>query len=63
MTRAVVIGLAETGIAVCRRLRAEGADVTILEDMPASGERYPVKLVDGRFIRESERARAHKTGK
>ena len=40
MTRAVVIGLAETGIAVCRRLRAEGADVTILEDMPASGERY-----------------------
>jgi UDP-N-acetylmuramoylalanine--D-glutamate ligase len=40
MTRAVVIGLAETGIAVCRRLRAEGTDVTILEDTPAESERY-----------------------
>jgi len=28
----------------------------------ASGERYPVTLVDGRFIREGERAVAHKTG-
>ena len=33
--RAVVIGLAETGLAVNRRLRAEGWDVTILEDSPA----------------------------
>ena len=36
VTRAVVIGLAETGIAVTRRLRAEGWDVTILEDAPGA---------------------------
>jgi len=31
-------------------------------EVTASGERYPVALVDGRFIREGERAVAHKTG-
>ena len=31
-------------------------------EVTASGERYPVTLVDGRFIREGERAVAHKTG-
>jgi hypothetical protein len=32
-------------------------------EVTPSGDRYPVKLVDGRFIREGERAVAHKTGK
>jgi hypothetical protein len=31
-------------------------------EVTASGERYPVTLVDGRFIREGERGVAHKTG-
>jgi hypothetical protein len=31
-------------------------------EVTASGERYPVTLVDGRFIRDGERAVAHKTG-
>jgi UDP-N-acetylmuramoylalanine--D-glutamate ligase len=38
--RAVVIGLAETGIAVSRRLRAEGWDVVVLEDSPGVGATY-----------------------
>jgi UDP-N-acetylmuramoylalanine--D-glutamate ligase len=38
--RAVVIGLAETGITVSRRLRAEGWDVTLLEDAPGIGDPY-----------------------
>jgi UDP-N-acetylmuramoylalanine--D-glutamate ligase len=38
--RAVVIGLAETGVAVTRRLRGEGWDVVILEDAPGSTNRY-----------------------
>ena len=32
-------------------------------EVTPSGDRYPVTLVDGRFIREGERAVAHKTGK
>lgn len=36
--RVVVIGLAETGVAVTRRLRAEGSEVTVLEDAPAPGD-------------------------
>jgi len=32
-------------------------------EVTASGERYPVKLVDGRFIREGERAGAQQTQK
>ena len=31
-------------------------------EVTPSGDRYPVTLVDGRFIREGERAVAHKTG-
>ena len=31
-------------------------------EVTPSGDRYPVTLVDGRFIREGERAAAHKTG-
>ena len=34
--RAVVIGLAETGLAVTRRLRSEGWDVTVVEDTPGA---------------------------
>jgi UDP-N-acetylmuramoylalanine--D-glutamate ligase len=37
---AVVIGLAETGLAVTRRLRSEAWDVTVLEDAPAATEAY-----------------------
>jgi hypothetical protein len=31
-------------------------------EVTSSGDRYPVTLVDGRLIREGERAVAHKTG-
>ena len=31
-------------------------------EVTPSGDRYPVTLVDGRFIREGERAVAHKAG-
>jgi len=31
-------------------------------EVTTSGERYAVTLVDGRFIREGERAVVHKTG-
>ena len=31
-------------------------------EVTASGERYPVILVDGRLVRASERAVAHKAG-
>jgi UDP-N-acetylmuramoylalanine--D-glutamate ligase len=40
MTRALVIGLAETGVAVARVLHAEGWDVIVTEDAPASTPRY-----------------------
>jgi UDP-N-acetylmuramoylalanine--D-glutamate ligase len=40
MMRAVVIGLAETGLAVSRRLRAEGWDVVVLEDAPGTDSTY-----------------------
>jgi UDP-N-acetylmuramoylalanine--D-glutamate ligase len=43
--RALVIGLAETGVAVTRRLRAEGADVLIVEDAPSPSERYRDRVV------------------
>jgi UDP-N-acetylmuramoylalanine--D-glutamate ligase len=36
----LVLGLAETGVAVTRRLRAEGSDVVIVEDTPAATDRY-----------------------
>ncbi len=38
--RVVVVGLAETGLAVTRRLRAEHADVTVVEDLPAHTAAY-----------------------
>jgi UDP-N-acetylmuramoylalanine--D-glutamate ligase len=62
MTRAVVIGLAETGSAVTRRLRAEGLDVTILEDAPSGSARYRERVDEARALgavlveRPSERA-------
>ena len=37
-------------------------NLKVTVEVTASGERYPVTLVDGRFIREGERAVAHKTG-
>ena len=40
MTRALVIGLAETGVAVARVLHAEGWDVIVAEDAPAPTPRY-----------------------
>jgi UDP-N-acetylmuramoylalanine--D-glutamate ligase len=40
MARVLVIGLAETGVSVTRRLRREGADVTVVEDAPAPTDRY-----------------------
>jgi UDP-N-acetylmuramoylalanine--D-glutamate ligase len=42
--RAVVIGLAETGIAVSRRLRAEGWDVVVFEDAPGVDTSYTRRL-------------------
>ena len=48
--RAVVIGLAETGAAVTRRLRAEGWDVTILEDAPGVSSKYAGRLADARAL-------------
>jgi UDP-N-acetylmuramoylalanine--D-glutamate ligase len=40
MTNALVLGLAETGLAVARRLRSEGAAVTVIEDFPAATAKY-----------------------
>ena len=37
---AVVIGLAETGVAVTRRLRSEGWEVTVVEDAPSTSDAY-----------------------
>jgi UDP-N-acetylmuramoylalanine--D-glutamate ligase len=38
--RAIVIGLAETGLAVSRRLRAEGWEVVVIDDAPGTGVAY-----------------------
>ena len=38
--RVLVIGLAETGVAVARVLRADGVDVTVVEDAPAATDAY-----------------------
>jgi UDP-N-acetylmuramoylalanine--D-glutamate ligase len=38
--RAMVIGLAETGVAVTRRLRSEGWDVGVVEDTPSGNDAY-----------------------
>jgi UDP-N-acetylmuramoylalanine--D-glutamate ligase len=45
--RVLVIGLAETGVAVTRVLRREGHDVTVVEDAPA-GEQYPARAAEVR---------------
>ena len=37
-------------------------NMKVTVEVTASGERYPVTLVDGRFVRAGERAVAHKTG-
>ena len=42
--RAVVIGLAETGVAVSRRLRAEGWEVAVLEDSPGATAKYAARV-------------------
>jgi UDP-N-acetylmuramoylalanine--D-glutamate ligase len=44
MTRALVIGLAETGVAVARALHAEGWDVVVVEDSPAASARYAERV-------------------
>src|SRR5262249_3960699 len=38
--RVVVIGLAETGIAVARAFRSDGVEVTVVEDAPAWTDTY-----------------------
>ena len=48
--RAVVIGLAETGLAVTRRLRSEGWDVTVLEDTPGINDVYAERAAEVRAL-------------
>ena len=47
--RVVVIGLAETGVAVTRVLRREGHDVTVVEDAP-TGERFTARAGEVRAL-------------
>ena len=42
--RALVVGLAETGVAVTRVLRAEGWDVIVVEDAPARTRQYAERV-------------------
>jgi UDP-N-acetylmuramoylalanine--D-glutamate ligase len=42
--RALVIGLAETGVAVARALRADSWDVTVVEDGPSPSSRYAERV-------------------
>jgi UDP-N-acetylmuramoylalanine--D-glutamate ligase len=42
--RALVIGLAETGVAVARVFRADGIDVTVVEDAPAPTDAYRARV-------------------
>ena len=60
--RVVVIGLAETGIAVARVLRSEGWSVTVVEDAPAGTPRYreradEVRGLGGELVEEPDAAR------
>jgi UDP-N-acetylmuramoylalanine--D-glutamate ligase len=48
--RAVVIGLAETGSAVTRRLRAEGWDVTVLDDAPGVSATYAARVAEAESL-------------
>ena len=47
---AVVIGLAETGLAVTRRLRSEGWDVVIVEDTPGANDAYDERAAAARAL-------------
>jgi UDP-N-acetylmuramoylalanine--D-glutamate ligase len=44
----VVVGLAETGAAVTRRLRVEGHEVTVVEDAPHASARYGARAAEAR---------------
>ncbi|MCU1467778.1 MAG: UDP-N-acetylmuramoylalanine--D-glutamate ligase [Actinomycetia bacterium] len=44
MTRALVIGLAETGVAVAQVLHGEGWEVIVAEDAPAATPRYGARV-------------------
>jgi UDP-N-acetylmuramoylalanine--D-glutamate ligase len=46
----LVLGLAETGVAVARRLRAEGFDVVVAEDTPTTSERYRERVATVREL-------------
>ena len=48
--RAVVIGLAGTGVAVTRRLRSEGWEVTVIEDAPRADEPYADRAAAARAL-------------
>ena len=50
MARALVIGLAETGIAVTRVLRAEGWSVVVVEDAPAASPVYAARAEAARAV-------------
>ncbi len=50
MTRVLVIGLGETGVAVAQVLRAEGASVVVLEDAPSATPRYAERVQSLREI-------------
>jgi UDP-N-acetylmuramoylalanine--D-glutamate ligase len=47
---ALVIGLAETGLAVTRRLRSEGWEVTVVEDAPSSADLYTERAAAARVL-------------
>jgi UDP-N-acetylmuramoylalanine--D-glutamate ligase len=42
----LVLGLAETGVALARRLGAEGSDVVVVEDTPTTTERYRGRVAE-----------------
>jgi UDP-N-acetylmuramoylalanine--D-glutamate ligase len=44
MRRTLVIGLAETGVAVARALRRDGDEVVVFEDTPSATETYRARL-------------------
>jgi UDP-N-acetylmuramoylalanine--D-glutamate ligase len=44
MKRVLVIGLAETGIAVARRLRAEGCEVVVIDDVAVATDRRRARV-------------------
>jgi len=48
--RAVVIGLAATGVSVTRVLRAEGWDVSVIEDAPGRSADYPGRATEAQRL-------------